>query len=66
MINKSIIDLEQQIIALINDAKMPPAVVSLVLGKILRNVDDLTVETIKKEIRESQNEEDIEIKNENE
>lgn len=67
MINKSIVELEQKIIDLINEANMPPAIVGLILSKITRNVDDLTIQVINKEMTETQSDkEDIEIKNENE
>ena len=57
MINKSIIELEQNIINLINEAKMPPAIVNLILDKLSRNVDDLTVQMVNKEIAEAKEQE---------
>lgn len=57
MINKKVVELEQRIIDLINEANMPPAVVSLVLNKILRNVDDLAIQMINKEIAEAKEQE---------
>lgn len=54
MTNKNIIELEQKIIELINEAQMAPAIVSLILNKISRNVDDLTIQMLNKEMAEAQ------------
>ena len=48
----------------INEAKMPPAVVSLVLNKLIRNVDELTMQMVNKEMQDAQKEQEKTEENE--
>ena len=52
MINKKIVDFEYGLTREINEAQLPPAVISLVLIKLLNNVNELTYETINREMQE--------------
>lgn len=64
MINKSVVELEYKIMNVINEAKMPPAVVSLVLNKLIRNVDELTMQMVNKEMQDAQKEQEKTEENE--
>ena len=52
MINNKIMEFEHKLTMVINEAQLPPAVVGLVLEKILNNVNNITLEMVNKEIQD--------------